>query len=72
MYQFNVDGPSLTRLEDGVFIPPVPENADYQAYLVWVAAGNTALPADNSAYLSWLADGHTLDDVKPKNMTPAN
>ena len=27
-------------------IPKDPENADYQEYLKWVAAGNTADPAD--------------------------
>ena len=27
-------------------IPMNPENADYQAYLAWVAEGNEPLPAD--------------------------
>jgi hypothetical protein len=28
------------------FIPLEPDNTDYQAYLKWVAEGNTPLPAD--------------------------
>jgi hypothetical protein len=30
---------------DGAYIPSDPGNMDYQAYLTWVAAGNTAPPA---------------------------
>jgi hypothetical protein len=35
----------IVRLEDGAFIPPNPDNTDYQAYLKWLELGNTPLPA---------------------------
>ena len=36
----------IKRKIDNVFIPCDPANTDYQEYLEWVAAGNTAEPAD--------------------------
>jgi hypothetical protein len=37
---------SVIRLTDGTLIPFIEGNTDYQAYLKWVAEGNTPLPAD--------------------------
>jgi hypothetical protein len=36
----------VQRLSDNTFIPFNPDNSDYQAYLAWVAEGNTPLPAN--------------------------
>jgi hypothetical protein len=51
MYQLQPDfmgqpAQCIKRLSDNAFIPFALDNPDYQAYLAWVEAGNTPLPAD--------------------------
>ena len=37
---------TIMRVADKSQIPLDPDNSDYQAYLKWLAEGNTPLPAD--------------------------
>jgi hypothetical protein len=45
---FRTGQPSCILRSDGTSIPFDPANTDYQAYLAWVAEGNTPLPAENT------------------------
>jgi hypothetical protein len=45
-YKLIYDSTTILRLTDNAFIPADPANTDYQAYLTWLAEGNTPEPAD--------------------------
>lgn len=40
------NSPLILRTSDGTWIPPDVHNADYEAYLAWLAMPNTPDPAD--------------------------
>ena len=46
----NIDGTisetQILRVKDNAYIPFDPANTDYQAYLEWIAEGNTPEKAD--------------------------
>jgi hypothetical protein len=49
MYKLNnllTGGQNIVRLSDNAYIPFDPANTDYQAYLAWVAEGNTPQAAE--------------------------
>jgi hypothetical protein len=48
MYKLTNDQKTVKRLADNTFIPFDPANTDYQAYLKWVAEGNTPEPAEDT------------------------
>ena len=43
-----VNSTIIKRLPDNAFIPFDKANTDYQAYLAWLAEGNTPLPAETA------------------------
>lgn len=54
-YQLIADSTTVLR-SDGVYIPADLANADYEAYLAWMAAGNTPAPASTpTAAQQWQA-----------------
>lgn len=46
MYSLILDSQAVRRVSDNAIIPMDGGNADYQAYLAWVSAGNTPEPAE--------------------------
>ena len=42
----SIENTCILRKKDNAYIPKDPGNTDYQEYLEWVAAGNTAEAAD--------------------------
>ena len=46
----NVRTNQIKRISDGAWIPFDEANTDYQAYLAWVAEGNTPAEADQTVH----------------------
>ena len=48
MYQLTKVENQVRRVADNAYIPFDPDNTDYQAYLLWLAEGNTPTPAEEN------------------------
>lgn len=46
LFSGEVNNGVIKRLSDGRYIPFDSDNTDYQAYLAWLAEGNTPEPAE--------------------------
>ena len=61
MYYRLTDG-GVIRLSDNASIPADERNSDYQAFLAWVAEGNTPIPMQPAPYYE-LVDGEWVADL---------
>jgi hypothetical protein len=46
LFSGEVNNGVIKRMSDNRYIPFDPDNTDYQAYLAWLAEGNTPEPAE--------------------------
>lgn len=78
MYSLYLD--SHVQRDDGLIIPPDPDNTDWQAYQVWLADGNTtaALPVaapsieiTAAAFLARFTDAERLAIQQAADATPS-
>ena len=63
---YKLTATDVIRRDDGAFIPADPQNVDYQAFLEWLAAGNTPQPADPVGNPA----AEQIDALERENMLP--